>query len=64
MENLLATEDNTNQEKGCKSPVKWLPPNKDYWKKYAEKWLFIKNKYSLKISQKENDVLMKILNSN
>ena len=61
MENLLSVEDNTNQEKGCKSPVEWMPPNKGYWKQYAEQWLHIKNKYKLNISDNERRILNRIL---
>jgi len=60
MENLLAVADYINQEKGSKSPVEWLPPNKSYWKKYAEKWLYIKNKYKLYISNEEFKILSSI----
>lgn len=60
-ENLLAVEDNINQGKGYKGPVKWKPPRKGYWKVYAQKWLHIKKKYGLYISTLEMSQLNKML---
>lgn len=62
-ENLLVTEDNINQEKGYKGPVMWKPPLKSYWKTYAQKWLHIKKKYGLYISDREMSQLNKMLNT-
>ena len=28
----------SQQLKAAKDPVEWLPPNKVFWKKYAEAW--------------------------
>jgi hypothetical protein len=46
-ENLLSVDDSTNQEKGGKGPVRWKPPLKSYWCKYAIRWKGIKSKYGL-----------------
>ena len=52
-ENLLPVDDNTNQEKGAKSPARWKPPLESYWCEYARKWRHIKAKYQLSISVPE-----------
>ncbi len=40
--NLLATEDNANQEKGDQAPNEWMPSRKSYWPEYAKKWRSVK----------------------
>ena len=55
--NLLAVEDNINQEKGDKAPDEWRPPRREYWREYAKKWRTIKKKYGLKISPSEEYAL-------
>lgn len=60
-DNLLVVDDSTNQAKGYKGPVKWKPPRKQYWKIYAEKWLHIKKKYGLYISDLEMSQLYKMM---
>lgn len=60
-ENLLVVDDATNQGKGYKGPVKWKPPLKSYWKIYAQKWLHIKKKYNLYISDLEMSQLRKMM---
>ncbi|MCP4162610.1 MAG: HNH endonuclease [Deltaproteobacteria bacterium] len=59
-ENLLATEDNAYQAKGDKSLVKWLPI-KPYWQMYAIKWMQIKQKYGLKYTKKERNILSDLM---
>ncbi|MCP3927242.1 MAG: HNH endonuclease [Desulfobacterales bacterium] len=59
-ENLLAVEDNANQAKGAKRPDQWLPYNKKYWAFYTTFWLNIKNKYGLRMTDKEKSVLSKL----
>lgn len=61
-DNLLVVDDATNQAKGYKGPTKWKPPRKEYWKKYAKKWLHIKKKYGLSISTMEMSQLQKMMN--
>ncbi|RLC01412.1 MAG: hypothetical protein DRI57_31140 [Deltaproteobacteria bacterium] len=55
--NLLAVEDNTNQEKGYKAPDEWKPPLQEYWRIYAEKWRAVKKKYDLSVSDSEEQAL-------
>lgn len=59
-DNLLAVDDYTNQLKGSKGPVKWMPPRKDYWCEYFEKWKAVKTKYGLIISKQEEQILKKV----
>lgn len=55
--NLIATEDNINQEKGDKAPDQWHPPRKEFWHEYAKRWRVIKQKYGLTISNSEERAL-------
>lgn len=52
-ENLLVVDDATNRSKGEKSPDQWLPPNMLYRCAYVAKWVNIKNKYNLSMSENE-----------
>lgn len=61
MDNLIAVEDNINQSKGDKAPDEWLPPHKGFWAEYARRWIMVKKKYGLIISQSEMDALRKML---
>lgn len=55
--NLLAVDDNTNQEKGDQAPDEWKPPMKIYWPEYARKWRTVKEAYGLYISPAEEAAL-------
>jgi len=57
-ENLLAVEDNSNQAKGAKSPLEWMPDNKAFHCEYLEKWLRVKIKYKLYLSETESKFVM------
>jgi hypothetical protein len=59
-DNLLAVDDFTNQSKGSKGPAKWMPPKKDYWCKYFEKWKTVKTRYNLNTSKQEEYILKAI----
>jgi len=56
-ENLLATEDNVNQSKGSKGITEWLPNNESYHKTYIKKFIYIKRKYGLNITDVERLML-------
>ncbi|WP_372655913.1 HNH endonuclease family protein [Halobacteriovorax sp.] len=49
-ENLVITNLKYNRRKGAKTPLEWLPVNKNYACKYIAKWILIKEKYELRIS--------------
>lgn len=55
-ENLLIVDDATNQAKGAKTPVKWMPPNQQYGCKYLSNFDRIMKKYDLKYLRKEKIV--------
>ncbi|MFH1216493.1 MAG: YHYH domain-containing protein [Pseudomonadota bacterium] len=55
--NLVAVEDNINQEKGDQAPDQWRPPLKSYWPTYATSWRAVKKKYHLYISPAEEKAL-------
>ena len=56
-DNLIAVDDRTNQEKSDKGPVRWKPPVKSYWCEYAKKWQWVKSKYGLALSVREQQAL-------
>lgn len=51
-ENLVITNKKYNRQKGAKTPLEWMPVQKEYACKYLKKWLNIKVKYSLSINPK------------
>lgn len=52
-ENLVITNKKYNRQKGAKTILEWMPINRTYSCKYAERWFLIKNKYQLTISDSE-----------
>jgi len=54
-ENLVLTNKKYNRMKGAKSPLLWLPSDKDYACRYFKRWLFVKDKYQLDVSQAERE---------
>jgi hypothetical protein len=56
-ENLVITFRPYNRTKGAKGIDQWLPINFDYACKYINDWLFIKSKYNLSISPKEQHTI-------
>lgn len=52
-ENLLAVEDNANQQKGAQAPHEWMPINAKYHCAYLNKWQALKVKYKLTATKKE-----------
>ena len=53
-ENLLVVDDATNRAKSDKAPHEWLPPQKNYWCEYGQRWERVKNKYGLHIIAMRN----------
>lgn len=55
-DNLLAVEDNVNQEKGAKSPDEWLPPNQAFRCEYVRRFdeIVIKYRLSYVAAEKRN----------
>ncbi len=46
---LIAVSKTINRSKGHKSPVEWLPPNKEYQCEYVRTWYKIKKEWGLTI---------------
>ncbi len=59
-ENLLVVDDATNRKKSDKAPHEWLPPNKEFWCQYGNRWQRIKDKYRLFYSKRETMVLKQL----
>jgi hypothetical protein len=53
--NLLAVDDSTNQAKSDKAPHEWMPPRKDYWCEYVDRWQRVKEKYGLSYTVAEHE---------
>lgn len=50
---LIAVGKSANRSKGDKDPSDWMPPNKDYWCEYIRDWQIVKEKWGLKMDEKE-----------
>lgn len=59
-DNLVLTNRKHNRKKGAKTPLEWLPINRQYACKYFNKWLFVKRKYGLKITKHQESEYMKM----
>ena len=59
-DNLLAVYDRENRKKSSKGPDKWKPPLKSYRKEFARRWRYVKKKWGLRISNKEERALGKM----
>lgn len=53
---LIAVSKSANRNKSDKSPVKWLPPNKDYQCEYVREWFKIKTAWGLTIEEGFDEV--------
>jgi hypothetical protein len=60
---LLAVLGSVNQEKGDKTPDKWLPPRQEFHCAYAADWVTTKARWQLSVTQPVATVLMQILSS-
>ena len=52
-DNLIAVSRSLNRQKGAKDPAEWLPPHTEYICEYIARWIYIKEKYNLKMDLKE-----------
>ena len=59
-ENLIAVNKSLNRQKSDKDPAEWLPPHKEYICEYIARWVYIKQKYNLKMDTKEQEKIKKI----
>ena len=56
-DNLIAVDDRTNQEKSDKGPVRLKPAMESFWCESAKKWQWVKSKYGLALSVREQQAL-------
>lgn len=61
-ENLLAVSKKANRNKGAKDIAHWLP-QESFICQYVDLWINIKNKYDLKMDNKEKNAIQKIKKS-
>jgi hypothetical protein len=61
--NLLAVDGPANQQKGDGDAATWLPPSKIYRCRYIARQIAVKEKYTLWITQAENDAMKRILSN-
>ncbi len=60
---VLAVEDNANQEKGDKGPEAWKPPRKAYHCTYSKKWINVKHQWTLSVTREERSALKQMLST-
>ena len=59
-DNLIAVSRSLNRQKGAKDPAEWLPPHTEYICEYIARWIYIKEKYNLKMDTKEQQKIEEI----
>jgi hypothetical protein len=62
VDNLIAVQKQANHDKGSKSPDRWRPPRHEYWCEYARRWIGVKARYQLHVTQSERTALTAMLN--
>jgi len=60
---VLAVEDNANQEKGDKGPEAWKPPRAAYHCAYSKKWISVKHYWALSVTRAEKSALKQMLST-
>jgi len=60
---VLAVEDNANQQKGDKGPEAWKPPRTAYHCVYSKKWINIKHQWTLSVTREEKSALKQMLST-
>jgi len=60
-DHLIAVAARANRSKGAKDPSEWLPPDRSYWRHYAQAWVGIKIRWGLTADRSEVSVLKDIL---
>ncbi|WP_020683930.1 HNH endonuclease family protein [Marinobacterium rhizophilum] len=58
--NLFAVEASVNREKGALGPLNWLPPDRSFHCQYILRFTRIVRKYSLVLSNGENDAMQRL----
>ncbi len=60
---VLAVEDNANQEKDDKGPEAWKPPRTAYHCAYSKKWINVKHQWKLSVTRPEKSALKQMLST-
>ena len=60
-DHLIAVSSRANRSKGAKDPYEWMPPDRSYWRQYAEAWAGIKIRWGLTADSSEISALRKVL---
>jgi hypothetical protein len=55
--NLVITNRKYNRTKGAKTPLEWLPAQREYACKYLKDWLALKKSYGLRVASEENSAV-------
>ena len=58
---LIAVSSRANRSKGAKDPSERLPPDRSYWRHYAQAWVGIKIRWGLTADSSEISVLQDVL---
>lgn len=58
--NLVAVRAALNRSKGAQSPDQWLPPQRQFWCEYGQRWQQIKHRYGLQITPPEARALERL----
>lgn len=56
-DHLIAVEAKLNRQKGARGPEKWVPPNKRYVCEYVKRWVEIKMRWGLSMTEDEAFVI-------
>ena len=62
-ENLLLVNASLNRQKGAKGPDEWLPPNQLFRCDYIAKFMYVIDKYDLKLVSSEKRQIDKMLSA-
>ena len=57
--NLFAVDDGTNQSKGAKGPLKWLPPSEQFRCSYVTRFWRVVRMYELSVAEGERQKMVK-----
>jgi hypothetical protein len=60
---LLAVSASSNRSKGDQDPSQWKPPNRDYWCRYAQDWITVKDYWKLSVTDAEKSTLSEMLDT-
>ena len=62
-DHLIAVTSGANRSKGAKGPEEWMPPDQDYWCRYAADWTEVKSGWGLTMTQREAEAVIGMLDT-